>query len=60
MDLRPVPSNGKNNVFWGTRTLCSVCGRCLCFGCHPHGPCVDDRTKPARVEAEPVARGQGN
>jgi hypothetical protein len=43
MGDRPNASNGKRHVFWGTLRLCPSCGRCLCFGCHPDGPCVDDR-----------------
>ncbi len=40
---RPSPSNGKRDRFWGTLAVCPECGRCLCYGCHPHGPCRDER-----------------
>ncbi len=40
-------ANGKQHVFWGTLRPCPACGRCLCFGCHPEGPCVDDREQEA-------------
>ncbi len=40
---RPSPSNGKRDRFWGTLSICPECGRCLCYGCHPHGPCRDER-----------------
>ncbi len=43
---RPSPSNGKRDVLWGTLAACSECGRCLCYGCHPHGPCRDERDSP--------------
>ncbi len=43
MSDRPSPSNGKRDMLWGTLEPCSECGRCLCYRCHPHGPCVDER-----------------
>ncbi len=46
MSDRPSAINGKRNRSWGSRDVCPACGQCLCFGCHPSGPCVD--------EAEPV------
>jgi hypothetical protein len=49
---RPSPSNGKRDAFWGTLRLCPECGRCLCYGCHPQGPCRDERDvqwQPARA-----------
>lgn len=42
MSDRPSAVNGKRSNDWGTRRLCPACGQCLCFGCHPAGPCVDD------------------
>ena len=45
MGDRPKASNGKQHVFWGTLRGCPSCGRCLCFACHPDGPCVDDRDR---------------
>ncbi len=39
----PAAANGKRNVFWGTLQVCPDCGRCLCFACHPDGPCLDQR-----------------
>ena len=38
----PSAINGKKNSAWGTLGACPSCGACLCFGCHPAGPCVDD------------------
>jgi hypothetical protein len=42
MSDRPSAVNGKRNRAWGTRDACPACGQCLCFGCHPAGPCVDE------------------
>ena len=42
MSDRPSAVNGKRNRAWGTRDACPACGQCLCFGCHPTGPCVDE------------------
>jgi hypothetical protein len=42
MSDRPTPVNGKRNQAWGTTSACPQCGACLCFSCHPHGPCVDE------------------
>lgn len=44
---RMTPSNGKRDAFWGTLSVCGECGRCLCYGCHPDGPCRDEREAPA-------------
>ena len=41
MSDRPSAANGKRNHEWGTLRECPVCGHCLCYGCHPSGPCVD-------------------
>lgn len=27
---------------WGTQMPCLVCQRCLCYSCHPNGPCVPE------------------
>jgi hypothetical protein len=51
MSDRPKAANGKHHVFWGTLRHCPSCGRCLCFGCHPEGPCVDDRAEPRAPRA---------
>jgi hypothetical protein len=45
MSDRPSAVNGKRNQAWGTLGDCPVCGQCLCFGCHPTGPCVDDESR---------------
>jgi hypothetical protein len=42
MSDRPSAVNGKRNQDWGTLGACPACGQCLCFGCHPAGPCVDE------------------
>jgi hypothetical protein len=42
MSDRPSAVNGKRSQAWGTLGSCPACGQCLCFGCHPAGPCVDD------------------
>jgi hypothetical protein len=52
MSDRPSAVNGKRNQAWGTLGACPACGQCLCFGCHPAGPCVDDQ-----LRHEPVADG---
>jgi hypothetical protein len=51
MSDRPSAINGKRNQAWGTMAECPACGQCLCFGCHPDGPCVDDRETAAPVAA---------
>ncbi len=57
MSDRPSPSNGKRDVFWGTQHACPVCGRCLCYACHPQGPCLDERDA-VRVATFAVERSQ--
>jgi hypothetical protein len=47
MSDRPTAVNGKRNQAWGTTSACPECGECLCFGCHPHGPCVDEHESAA-------------
>ncbi len=42
MSDRPTAVNGKRNQAWGTTSACPECGECLCFACHPQGPCTDD------------------
>ncbi len=42
MSDRPSAVNGKRSQAWGTLGPCPACGQCLCFGCHPAGPCLDD------------------
>lgn len=42
MSDRPSAVNGKRSQTWGTLGPCPACGQCLCFGCHPAGPCLDD------------------
>ncbi len=51
MSDRPSPSNGKRHSSWGTLEACPLCGRCLCFGCHPRGPCLDERESQAALHA---------
>ena len=43
MSDRPTGANGKRSQAWGTTSSCPVCGQCLCFGCHPSGPCLDEQ-----------------
>jgi hypothetical protein len=49
MSDRPTAVNGKRNQAWGTTAACPACGECLCFGCHPHGPCVDEQDHAASI-----------
>jgi len=49
MSDRLTAANGKRNQAWGTHEACPECGECLCYGCHPSGPCVDDRAPRAVV-----------
>ncbi len=53
MSDRPSAVNGKRSQAWGTLGSCPACGQCLCFGCHPAGPCVDD---PASVDPTDASR----
>jgi hypothetical protein len=61
MSDRPTAANGKRNQAWGTTSACPECGACLCFGCHPHGPCADEhhRLDPAVPTFETEASGLG-
>jgi hypothetical protein len=43
MSDRLSSRNGKRHTLWGTLRTCPACGRCLCYGCHPQGPCIDER-----------------
>ena len=43
MSDRLSPPNGKRYILWGTLRACPICGHCLCYGCHPQGPCLDER-----------------
>jgi len=54
MNDRPDASNGKRYVLWGTTETCPACGQCLCFGCHPEGPCVDERQAPPETSLSPA------
>jgi hypothetical protein len=47
MSDRPSAINGRRDRAWGTRDPCPACGRCLCFGYHPAGPCVDEHDHAA-------------
>jgi hypothetical protein len=58
MNDRPSPANGKRDVFWGTLKTCVVCRRCLCYGCHPRGPCADERSAAAQIHP-PHVRAAG-
>jgi len=49
MSDRPSAANGKRNTSWGTLGRCPSCGQCLCFGCHPAGPCVDETAAAAAI-----------
>jgi len=51
MGERLTAANGKRYRAWGTREICPACGECLCFKCHPRGPCVHE-------EKQAVASGQ--
>jgi hypothetical protein len=45
MSDRPSAVNGKRSQSWGPLHACPSCGQCLCFGCHPTGPCADDAAR---------------
>jgi hypothetical protein len=51
---RPKAANGRGYRWWGTLRLCPVCHRCLCYVCHPKGPCVDDRQAPGLTAPPPA------
>jgi len=55
MSDRPSAVNGKRSTDWGTRRQCPACGQCLCFGCHPTGPCLDDAHDPGAARAHQAA-----
>jgi hypothetical protein len=57
MSDRPSAINGKRSNGWGTLHACPACGQCLCFGCHPAGPCVDDVEHDDAVSGGPVPAG---
>ena len=58
MSDRPSPANGKRNRTWGTREVCPSCGECLCFACHPQGPCVDESATESSVATLAFALGR--
>lgn len=49
MSDRPTGANGKRNQSWGSTMTCPDCGRCLCFACHPEGPCLDEQASGLRL-----------
>ena len=53
---RPKAANGRGHRWWGTLRICPVCRRCLCYVCHPKGPCVDDRQAPGLTAPPPQGR----
>jgi hypothetical protein len=57
MSDRPSAVNGKRSQAWGTMHECPACGQCLCFACHPAGPCVDDHAGAASADADAFASG---
>jgi hypothetical protein len=57
MSDRPSAANGKRNHDWGTLCECPVCGHCLCYGCHPSGPCLDDARPLGDRRARAAALG---
>jgi hypothetical protein len=57
MSDRPSAVNGKRNPAWGTLGACPACGQCLCFGCHPGGPCVDDAGRHSPLVGSDVSAG---
>ncbi len=62
MSDRPTAVNGKRNQAWGTTSACPECGECLCFACHPEGPCVDEHDaagKPVALQSSPETVGYG-
>ncbi len=67
MGDRPSAVNGKRHRAWGTTEPCPACGRCLCFGCHPAGPCVDEPAHAVSLSraavlaaSRPAASGHGS
>jgi hypothetical protein len=57
MSDRPTGANGKRSLAWGTTHPCPACGECLCFACHPYGPCVDEMEAGAIVGSSPQTDG---
>lgn len=55
MSDQPTGANGKRSRTWGTSALCPACGRCLCFACHPHGPCFDEHEPEFGWPGQPMA-----
>lgn len=49
MSDRPTGANGKRSQTWGTTDICPARGRCLCFACHPKGPCVGEDAEIAPI-----------
>lgn len=39
---------------WGTAEKCSICGFCLCRGCHDEGPCKTIVTHPPLYRRHPL------
>jgi hypothetical protein len=54
MSDRVSPANGKRSPAWGTLKVCPACGRCLCFGCHPEGPCTAEPRTTQPQDAPPL------
>jgi hypothetical protein len=60
MSYRPAAVNGKRSEAWGTLHVCPACGRCLCFACHPLGPCVDDAAMKVLAGQAVAVQDRGN
>jgi hypothetical protein len=58
MSDRPTAVNGKRSQAWGTTSACPACGECLCFGCHPNGPCVDEHAAAPAADASRARFGE--
>jgi hypothetical protein len=59
MSDRPTAVNGKRSRAWGTTSACPECGECLCFACHPKGPCIDEHASDAGTGAGCATAGEG-
>lgn len=50
-----------DKFWWGSSMACLVCDKCLCYTCHPIGPCIApaewlkiERINTVEIQAMPV------